>query len=346
MCSGRKVMAMVAALIALCVLSSPAAAQITTGAVTGTVMDAQGGVIPGATVVLISETQGTKSTPVVTNGEGQYSVPNIKADIYTVEVTMSSFKTITRKGVRVSGGDRVAVETLTLQVGGATETVNVRPNRRSFSPRRANARRRSRTCSSTACRSPPTHSSNSSAPRRASTAPANNQDGQRIGGGGQDNIMLDGISALDTGNNGLMSGMNLPEAAIAEVKVLTSGYQAEYGRSSGLQVSARDAQRHEPVHGTVYDYERNSDWNANTWAHHERHSQDRPASSATGATRSAVRSASPAATTSCSSSTRRSSVPARRATTTNNYRMPTAARAAWRLLADARQQRRALQPDL
>ena len=37
----------------------PAAAQITTGTVTGTVKDSQGGVIPGATVVLISEARGT-----------------------------------------------------------------------------------------------------------------------------------------------------------------------------------------------------------------------------------------------------------------------------------------------
>jgi Ca-activated chloride channel family protein len=50
--------------------------------------------------------------------------------------------------------------------------------------------------------------------------------------------MLDGLSALDTGNNGLTSGMNLPADSIAEIKVVTSGYSAEYGRSSGAQVSA------------------------------------------------------------------------------------------------------------
>ena len=77
--------------------------------------------------------------------------------------------------------------------------------------------------------------------------------------------MIDGISAIDTGNNGIMGGLNLPQAAIAEVKLLTSGYQAEYGRSSGLQVSAVTRGGTNRFSGQFYDYERNSDWNANTW---------------------------------------------------------------------------------
>ena len=86
-----------------------AAAQITTGTVTGTIKDAQGGVIPGATVVLISETKGTKSTPAVTNETGDYVFPNVTADTYTIEVTMEGFKTLTRKGIKVSGADRVSI---------------------------------------------------------------------------------------------------------------------------------------------------------------------------------------------------------------------------------------------
>jgi hypothetical protein len=50
--------------------------------------------------------------------------------------------------------------------------------------------------------------------------------------------MIDGVSAMDTGNNGLLGGLNLPVDAVAEVKVLTSAYQAEFGRSGGLQISA------------------------------------------------------------------------------------------------------------
>src|SRR5215471_4279704 len=78
----------------------PVAAQITTGTVSGTVKDAQGGVVPGATIVLISETQGTKSQPAVTNTSGDYVFPNVAADTYTVEVSMAGFKTLQRKNVK------------------------------------------------------------------------------------------------------------------------------------------------------------------------------------------------------------------------------------------------------
>ncbi len=85
---------MFAALIVLLFAASPVSAQITTGNVTGTVKDAQGGVVPGATVVLISEARGTKTAPVTTNETGVYVVPNVTADTYTVEVTMDGFKTV------------------------------------------------------------------------------------------------------------------------------------------------------------------------------------------------------------------------------------------------------------
>ena len=88
-------------LAAACVLgaASIASAQITTGTITGTVRDGQGGVIPGATVVLTSDTQGTKSSPVVTNATGDFVFVNLRADTYTIEVTMPSFNTLTQSQV-------------------------------------------------------------------------------------------------------------------------------------------------------------------------------------------------------------------------------------------------------
>jgi hypothetical protein len=59
--------------------------------------------------------------PVVTSAEGSYTV--LERGGHVVEVSMSSFKT--QPGVKVSGGDRVAVEGAVLEVGGQTETVTV-----------------------------------------------------------------------------------------------------------------------------------------------------------------------------------------------------------------------------
>src|SRR6187402_2944184 len=77
----------------------PAVGQITTGTIAGTVKDSQGGVVPGATVVLTNDARGTKTTPVVTSTAGDFVVPNIAAGLYTVEVSMPSFKTLKQTGI-------------------------------------------------------------------------------------------------------------------------------------------------------------------------------------------------------------------------------------------------------
>ena len=106
---------------------------------------------------------------------------------------------------------------------------------------------------------------------------------------------MDGVAIMDTGNNGQMLQTNVE--AIAEVKILTSGYQAEYGRSSGLQITAVTKSGSNRFRGSLYDVQRNSDWNSNSKV-------PRPfRSSAIGATPSVARSGSRAAPTSCSSST-------------------------------------------
>ena len=87
--------------------------------------------------------------------------------------------------------------------------------------------------------------------------------GTRLGGAGQNNIMMDGISAMDTGNNGQMLNMNVD--SIGEVKILTQGYQAEYGRSSGLQITAVTKSGSNRFRGSAYDIMTNSDWDENSW---------------------------------------------------------------------------------
>ena len=95
--------ALIAAVVLIGAVST-ASAQITTGTVNGTVVDQQGAVVPGVTVVLLSETQGTRTAPVVTNAEGSYTIPAVKADVYTVEVTMPSFKPIADRVAKIKIG--------------------------------------------------------------------------------------------------------------------------------------------------------------------------------------------------------------------------------------------------
>jgi hypothetical protein len=251
----------VLAVAAWLMAAGPAWAQVTTGAVAGTVKDTQGGVLPGATVVLISETRGTQLVPVTTNASGDFVIVNAAPDTYTVEVTMSSFKTLDRKGIAISPGSRVVVGDLVLEVGGTNEVVNVTSEAPLI---QAQSGERSYTATLDAVENLPI--SNRSFTALALLAPGVTQDGnqtpQRIGGGGDPNIMMDGVSTMDTGSNRPLLQMNVE--SIAEVKVLTSGYQAEYGRSSGVQVTAVTKSGSNRFHGSLYDVERHDAWNANT----------------------------------------------------------------------------------
>jgi hypothetical protein len=248
---------------ALMLAPSAARAQITTGTVSGTVRDAQGGVIPGATVVLISETRGTKSAPAVTNETGTYVFPNVTPDTYTVEITLEAFKTVKRGGIAVSGGDRVGIPALVLEAGAIAETITVVGE----SPLvQTQSGERSYTVTSKQIETLPFARNNFTSltaftPGVVQTGAS--AGGTRLGGAGQNNIMMDGISAMDTGNNGQMLNMNVD--AIGEVKILTQGYQAEYGRSSGLQITAVTKSGTNKIRGSAYDIMTNSDWDTNSW---------------------------------------------------------------------------------
>jgi hypothetical protein len=67
---------------------------------------------------------------------------------------------------------------------------------------------------------------------------------------------------MDTGSNSVLLQMNVE--SIAEVKVLVSNYQAEYGRSSGLQITAVTKSGTNRFRGSTYGVFRDSEWNANS----------------------------------------------------------------------------------
>jgi hypothetical protein len=243
-----------AAVAIICAMAAPLAAQ-TSSTVAGTVKDTQGGIIPGASVTLVSETRGTTFETVAGN-TGDFVISNVPADTYTIRVTMDGFKTTERKGVPVSLGERVAVGSIAIEVGTLAETVMVTGDAPMI---QAQTGERSFTVSSESVENLPVSGRNfasfvSLAPGVLGTT--------RIDGA-RTNFMLDGISSVNTGGN--QQGIQLNPDAIAEVKVVTSAYQAEYGRTTGIQISGITKSGTNQFHGSVYDIERQGKWNANTW---------------------------------------------------------------------------------
>src|SRR6187401_1335928 len=239
---------------------APASAQLTTGTIAGSVRDEQGASVPGALVTLISESRGGRKE-FTTDAQGNYVFPNLAPDTYTLQVVLTGFKTTSRSGVTVSPGDRVTVPTLVLQLGEFKEVVQVKGE----SPLiQANSAERSFTVDTAAVQNLPFLGR--SFTQLAALAPGVTGT-TRIGdrpstGGGDTNIQMDGVSTMDTGSNRAIIDLNVE--SIAEVKVLVSSYQAEYGRSSGLQITAVTKSGTNRFRGSVYDVERNSDWNANS----------------------------------------------------------------------------------
>src|SRR5438093_4150603 len=268
----RRAAAIVVAFVsALVWFVAPTEAQVTAAVVTGTVKDQQSASIPGATVTLISTARGTRVATTQTNEDGNFVFPNVPGDTYIHEITLEGFQTLRREGVNVSPGDRVVVPQLTLAIGGLNVNVTVEAQaalvqaasgERSFSVATETVSSLpivNRNFSLVASLVPGVGGGNIGGMRNVAAAGGIS----RVGGGGQNNIMMDGLSTMDTGNNG--QNIQINTEGIAEVKVLTQGYQAEYGRSSGLQVTAVTKSGTNQFKGSLYTYERRSGWNANSW---------------------------------------------------------------------------------
>ena len=256
--SRRSVLLFCTFVVMLCMAPTMALAQVTSGSVFGSVRDTSGAVIPGATVVLISSSRGT-SVETSTNENGNFTFPNALGDTYTVRVTMDGFKTLERPNVPVSPGERVVVPTLVIELGTLNETITVTGDAPMI---QAQSGERSFTVTTEAVQNLPIANRSFAALTGLTPGVVGTN---RLGGGGQNNVMQDGVSTMDTGSNGGNGMLQLNPDAIAEVRVLSQAYQAEYGRSSGLQISAVSKSGSNQFRGSIYDVERNSNWNANSW---------------------------------------------------------------------------------
>jgi hypothetical protein len=98
-------------------------AQDSRGTITGTVRDTSKGVVPGATVTITSQSQGTAITT-VTNQDGYFQAPYLIPGGYKLAVELQGFKKYLREGIEVRIADRLDLD-ITLEVGGTVEEVTV-----------------------------------------------------------------------------------------------------------------------------------------------------------------------------------------------------------------------------
>src|SRR5256886_1836871 len=110
------------AFAALAVFAGAVAGQVTGGAVTGTVLDPNGGAVVGATVLLHDKTRG-QDLSAETTSAGSYSFPNVQTGTYTITVTASGFAKAT--GDVVVSLNQTATANVTLTVASTTAVVNV-----------------------------------------------------------------------------------------------------------------------------------------------------------------------------------------------------------------------------
>lgn len=250
----------VAALMLLC-LSGLALAQsnATGGQIVGTVKNPSGELVPGATVIVTSTATNLSQT-LTTDEQGGFRALNLKPGDYTVEVTAAGFGKTTQTGYKVEVGSELPAE-ITLQVQDVNAQVTVTAasvettqaqtttniNDVSISQLPINGRRFQDFVLAT-----PT----------AQIDPSRGQIslvGQR---GINGNVSIDGADYNNPFFGGLRGGersnqaFTIPQGAVKEFQVVASGYNAEFGRSTGGIVNAVTKSGTNDYHGGAFYVDR------------------------------------------------------------------------------------------
>jgi Carboxypeptidase regulatory-like domain len=115
-----------AGLLALITSAGAFAQGSSTASISGVVVDSDGAVIPGASIVVTNPKTG-ETFNTVTSGQGMFTVPSVITGTYTVKITLEGFKTVLLENVVVNAGVPSSVRA-TMEVGGLTEQVTVQAN--------------------------------------------------------------------------------------------------------------------------------------------------------------------------------------------------------------------------
>ena len=267
------VRAILIALVGAVLLPLVASAQAVTGTISGSVADSQGQVIPGATVTVISEAT-NEPRVVVSDSRGDFQATNLQPGRYTIRVALQSFRTLERKNVVLSAGERLSVGTLALEVGGIGETVVVEARGTHVNTAET---QHSGVITSTQIEQVQVLGRDVTSIMRLlpgvryentvdSLGMSFGTSVPNVGGARRDwsNVIVDGVVANEVGASSLMAQqINLD--AIAEVRVLLNSYRAEYGRAGGGQVQIVSKAGTSKYHGNVYHYLRNEALNSNNF---------------------------------------------------------------------------------
>ena len=267
-----------AALLCACVF-----AQTSTGSLLGTVTDSTNAAVPGARVELKNLTTGfaraTTSGP-----EGIFRFNSLEPARYDLTITPSAgFKTYAQKGIDVSPNDIHDLGRIELTLGSLTEQVSVTAaetpvqTASSENSKLVNSSQivdltlKGRDMFAVLASVPGVNFGDTFLTGGDTTNDATGLSNLSINGtnngstyDGKTNFQVDGVVDLDTGSNATMTFEPTLDS-IAEIRVMTTNYQAEYGRGSGGVVSVVTKGGSQEFHGSAYANKRHEMFNANSF---------------------------------------------------------------------------------
>ena len=261
--------------VSLIALMLPLAARAQdTGYISGTVVDKSGAAVAGAEVVL-TNTAGSLTRTTTTNTDGAYVISGLPGDTYNLVVTAKGFQKYSVQKIVLDVAQKKPVD-FTLTVGAITETVEVTGE--SVAQVETTSSDLSDTITGKQINNLELNGRNFT--QLVVLAPGVvNQTGSDEGkvgvygnvaysmNGGRNeynNWELDGGDNMDNGSNSTLNVYPNLEA-IAEFKVLTSNYGAQYGRNGSGTVEVETKSGTSTFHGSAFEYLRNDFFNARPW---------------------------------------------------------------------------------
>ncbi|HEX6773236.1 MAG TPA: carboxypeptidase regulatory-like domain-containing protein, partial [Acidobacteriaceae bacterium] len=229
-----------------------------TGSITGQVLDQAGAAIPNATVTATSEATGLSQT-VTTTSSGLYNFPNLPPALYNVSASASGFTSVTKNNVTLNIAATLPVN-FNLTVGAANTTVNVSGT--VTAPIETDSSQLSTVIDAKQINDLPLvlRDPYQLVLLSPGAVHATNNDGGFSVNGQRDrnnNFLLDGADNNDTSVPGIPSGLvNANPDSAQEFRVITNGFDAEFGRNTGAIIDVLTRGGTNSFHGSAYEFGR------------------------------------------------------------------------------------------